>query len=73
MREALPVHENPPKACCHAETFWEGFMVQWRVRFGKDADTPDFICRPAFTYWRKGMTGFEAAETCYKRLMTGTL
>lgn len=44
-------------------------MARWRVRFGQDADTPDFVCRPAWTNWRKGMTGFEAAETIYRKVL----
>lgn len=67
--ELAPVFERPRRACCDAETFWSGFMAQWRVRFGKDADTPDFVCRPAWASWRKGMTGFEAAETIYRRVL----
>lgn len=64
-----PIFENPHRACCDAETFWGGFMAQWRVRFGQEADTPDFVCRPAWQNWRKGMTGFEAAETIYRRVL----
>lgn len=73
MPATVPFFERPRRACCDGETFWSSFMQQWRKRFGRDADTPDFVCRPAFGYWRRGLTGFEAAETCHRRLMAGTL
>lgn len=44
-------------------------MAQWRRRFGEEADTPDFVCAPAWRHWRKGMTGYEAAETCHKLVL----
>jgi len=69
----IPVHENPHRACCDAETFWAGFMVQWRSRFGQEADTPDFVCRPAWQLWRKGMTGFEAAEILHRKVLACAL
>lgn len=73
MAETIPFLERPRKACCDAETFWDGFMFQWRKRHGADALFPDFLCKAAWSYWRKGMTGFEAAETCFRRLNAGRM
>lgn len=58
--------------CCDFQTFWEGFMRQWRARFTEAADTPDFIVAKAKHYWKTyGMTGFEAAETVRRKLLDG--
>lgn len=67
--DCIPALETPRLACCDAETFWASFMVQWRIHFGPDADAPDFVCRPAWRYWRKGMTGFEAAKTLHYKVL----
>ncbi|MDP1573071.1 MAG: hypothetical protein Q8M09_08100 [Pseudomonadota bacterium] len=60
--------------CCDFETFWEGFMYQWRRRYTPDADTPDFVVKKAKHYWKVyGMTGHEAAEMCHQKLQAGEL
>ncbi len=60
--------------CCDFQTFWEGFMHQWRVRFTQEADTPDFIVTKAKVCWKNyGMSGFEAAETVRRKLLGGEL
>lgn len=49
-------------------------MRQWRVRYTEEGDTPDFIVAKARRYWKVyGMSGYEAAETCHKKLETGEL
>ena len=48
-------------------------MAQWRRRFGDEADTPDFVCGPAWRNWRNGFTGYEAAEISYKLVMAGLI
>lgn len=56
--------------CCDFETFWTSFMAQWRARFTPDADTPDFVVLKARHYWKVyGMTGFEAAETVFRKVL----
>lgn len=60
--------------CCDFVTFWEAFMSQWRKRYTQEADTPDFIVSKAKHYWKVyGMTGFEAAETIYRKFQAGEI
>lgn len=69
----IPFFERPRRACCDAVTFWDAFMAQWRKRFGEVADTPDFVCAPAWRHWRAGLTGYESAETCHKLVLAGQI
>lgn len=64
MPAGIPFFERPRHACCDAVTFWDAFMGQWRKRFGEVADAPDFVCASAWRFWRRCLTGHEAAETC---------
>lgn len=61
--------------CCTFEVFWEAFMWRWRdIHNTDDAETPDFIVARARHYWKVyAMTGFEAAQTCYRKLEAGKL